>query len=222
MITSAVLFVLAVYVVVLVTPGPNLLVVTELAARGDKTSAVFTGIGFGVGATLLAVATVSGLASLVIVAPTVKTAMTIVAASVLVWFGIGALRSAGKAGAASVLDGAGPELAVPPTGRPWRAFARGVVFNLCNPKALAFFIGIYGGPMMQVPLTVLALVLVICLVMEVVWYAGVTWTFSRAPVRRVYARHQKLIGGAAGLCLVALGLGVAALLWRPLAEELGL
>lgn len=216
---SAVLFVLAVYVVVLVTPGPNLVVVTELAARGDEVGALFTGVGFGVGATILALATVSGLASLVLVAPAVKTVLTLVAAGVLIWFGISAWRSARREAPDATVERGTPGIAV--GRRPAVAFFRGLAFNLTNPKALAFFVGVYGGPMTQAPTTVLVLVLVVCLAMEVVWYAGVTRLFSTARVRSLYARNRKLIGRSAGLCLVAFGAGVAAYAARP-AEDLGM
>lgn len=212
MIASSVLFVLVVYVVVLVTPGPNLVVVTELAARGEGAAALFTGIGFGFGATLLALATASGLASLVLVAPAVKTALTLVAAGVLVWFGVLALRGAGKAPALDARD-PGP-VSRPTRGGAFAAFARGCVFNLANPKALAFFVGVYGGPMSQAPVGVLVAVLALCLAMETIWYASVARLFSAAPVRSLYARHQKAIGRSAGICLVAFGAGAAALAVR--------
>jgi threonine efflux protein len=222
--SSEVLFVLAVYVVVLVTPGPNVVVVTELAARGEKVAALFTGFGFGFGASVLALTTVSGLASLILVAPVAKTALTLVAAGILIWLGISTWLDARREAAEAAVefgssgspatDDSAPFMTTAQR-RAAAAFFHGLAFNVTNPKAIAFFIGVYGGPMTQAPAIVLFLVVATCLALEVVWYVSVTSMFSTVPVRRFYARHRGFIGRFAGLCMIAFGTGVAAFAARP-------
>ena len=94
--TIQIISVMTIYVLVLVTPGPNFAMIIALAGQGKKTAAYLTGIGFSFGAVTLAILSMTGLISLLTYFPAAKIVLGLVASGVLIWHGIQGLKASAR------------------------------------------------------------------------------------------------------------------------------
>lgn len=114
--------------VALAVPGPDLVLVVHAASRGVR-EATSTAAGIVTGLMLHALLAVAGATALLVSAPGALTVVQGLGAGVLLWMGGSMLRAARSAE---------PD-AQPETGRRTRGgYARGLVTNATNPKALLF------------------------------------------------------------------------------------
>src|SRR5271163_2705369 len=85
---------LGVVAVMAVLPGPDMALAIRNGIAGGRRAALLTGVGFAIGLTIWACATVLGLAALLAALPGAFTAVRIAGAVYLVWLGAGSLRAA--------------------------------------------------------------------------------------------------------------------------------
>lgn len=119
---------------VAVSPGPAVLYVMALAARGGGVRASLPGIaGLQFGALLFFAAVGTGLAALLMALTPLFTAVKVAGALYLCWLGLGLIRSSRRSAARGDTRSApGPDL--PPA----RAFWQGLLVQVTNPKAFLF------------------------------------------------------------------------------------
>ena len=129
-----------------------------------------------------------------------------VGAAYLVWLGVQAYRHRGRLAVALHEPSSTP--------RPARAFLEGSVVGLTNPKAIVFFATVlpqFADPTQgTVGLQVAVFGLVFC-TLAALMDAG--WALGAGTARDWFAtspRRQRLLGGAGGLTMIGLGIGVAA------------
>jgi len=190
--------------VVIAIPGPSVLFIVGRALSTGRRAALLTVLGNTVGEYCQVLAVAFGIGALVEQSVTAFTAVKFAGAAYLVYLGIktfGDRRSlpALLEATSTVVDR-------------WPALRGGIV-GLTNPKTVVFlaailpqFVNRSAG---DVPLQILMLGLVfssIALVSDSVWALGAhafrSW-FARSP------RRLELVGGAGGLAIVAVGVGVA-------------
>ncbi len=190
--------------IIIVIPGPSVLFVVGRALAYGRRTALASVVGNEVGALVLASTVSLGVGTLVersvVVAATVK----LFGAAYLVFLGVRALlRRGGHAG--------GEETATDRGGR--RAGLDGFLVGVANPKTAVFFAAVLpqfvdrerGGVPLQMFLLGLIFVL-IALVCDSAWGVaadGARAWFGRSP------RRLRLVGGAGGLAMIGLGIGVA-------------
>ncbi|MBL3584529.1 LysE family translocator [Rhodovulum sulfidophilum] len=116
--------------VLLVLPGPTILLVLSYALSQGRRVAVAMALGVALGDLIAMTASLAGLGALVLASATLFTALKWIGAAYLVWLGIRLFRSP-------------PVLAenVAPAPRPARAvFGHAALVTALNPKSIAFFI----------------------------------------------------------------------------------
>jgi threonine/homoserine/homoserine lactone efflux protein len=184
-----------------------------LAVRNGLTAgpraAALTGLGFVLGLTVWALATILGLAALVSAAPAAFKAVQIAGAAYLAWLGIGSLAGAlrGTEGGRLSLTATAAEPA--PAGGYLR---QGFVSNLLNPKIALLFITLLpqfvasGEPRTRTTAELAATLLAISLVWWMVFALAVA-ALSRALVRPAVRRTVEAV---VGVVLIALAVRVAA------------
>jgi RhtB (resistance to homoserine/threonine) family protein len=124
---------LAVAVVVVVTPGPDMALVTKNALLHGRRPALATAVGINFGILFWTAAAALGLAALIAASQTAFTAIKLAGAAYLIYLGLQALR----ASRADQRANAPTTVSAPISGRV--ALHQGLVSNLLNPKIAVFF-----------------------------------------------------------------------------------
>lgn len=182
------------------TPGPNTLLVTNMAAGGHRNAAMWAAAGTGAGALIWVAATLGGASALFVAFPRLAAALRWAGGLYLIFLGVQALwsvwhsRSGARASSAFAPNSAAG------------AFRRGLVTNLSNPKSLAYYLSLLvASTAPDAPLWVRIAGGAGMAVISLIWYMFLAWTFSRGPVQRVYRRVQPMIAGGTGLLMIAFG-----------------
>lgn len=191
--------------VALAVPGPDLAMVVASANRGVRQGAS-TAAGVITGLMLHALLAVAGVTALLISVPGAMIAVQILGAMVLLWMGLSMLRAA-------LLMGRGAAPAADPRTR--GGYARGLLTNATNPKALLFFAAILPQFIGRAEGAGLRTAL---LCATVVIGAGLWWASTIAVVRfsglhrSPAAERIVTLAGAVSLVVIAVGLLIAAVL----------
>ncbi len=195
--------VLAVYVVVVVSPGPNFALVTRLALGESRSTSTGAILGLAVAATLYAVAAMSGLSVLITQVGWLARFIQLAGGAYLVYLGINLWRQSGSRNSTQPTSARG--------GSDFGSgFRLGLVVNLSNPKAVAFFIGLYA---VAIPpgtsVVTRAVILAAGFALEIGWYTVVTQALSRRRLRAAYQRHARALDRVIGTILIAFGIRLA-------------
>jgi threonine/homoserine/homoserine lactone efflux protein len=189
---------------IIVIPGPSVLFVVGRALAYGRRTALVSVVGNEVGALVVVCAVAFGVGAIVERSVLVFTVVKLCGAAYLVFLGIRALmRGGAHAGLAGDQPGRGG----------WRAGLDGFLVGVANPKTVVFFAAVLpqfidrdrGGVPGQ--MLVLGLIFVlIALVCDSAWSlaaSGARAWFGRSP------RRLRIVGGAGGLSMIGLGLGIA-------------
>lgn len=123
----------AVILVFLLPPGPDMAFMIAVGLSDGRRAAVRAILGIGTGMSIYAVAVVAGLGAVAESAPTVLDGLKLLGSAYLAWLGVVTLRHAHHG---EPLPG-GDQGA-----RAGRAFRRGVIISLANPKVMLFFLAV--------------------------------------------------------------------------------
>jgi threonine/homoserine/homoserine lactone efflux protein len=195
---------LAVFALLIVTPGPDTAMVIRSALSGGWRAASFTALGIGVGTIAWAAAAVLGVAVVIKGSPIAFTILQLGGAVYLAYLGarslVGALRSntgqvvtAGPAGRQSHAEG--------------RAFRQGLASNLLNAKTGPFFLTVMpqfvepGDPASRWFAMLLAYE-----VMLLAWLNLYGYVVSRAARAFVGDAMRRALEALTGLVLISFGL----------------
>jgi len=116
----------------LIIPGPTVVLVLTYALTQGRRVAVASAAGIALGDFIAMTASLVGLGALVLASSTLFAALKWVGAAYLVWMGIGMIRSAGSAKAIQIEDA--PQLSA------GAVFRNAAVVTALNPKGIVFFI----------------------------------------------------------------------------------
>jgi threonine/homoserine/homoserine lactone efflux protein len=197
-------------VLIIVTPGPDTALVIRNALRGGWPAASMTALGVGLGSLVWAAAAVLGLALLLQQSPRAFLLLKIAGAAYLAYLGI---RSVIEGLRRRDRDDAQPA----PGGRypvTHGSFQQGLLNNLLNPKAGAFFITVlpqFAGP--ADPASRLALLMLVYEALVIGWLSAYGYLVSRAGRLLTAPGAQRWLHGITGLILI--GLAVRLLLEGP-------
>jgi len=182
----------------MVSPGPNILLVSQLAASAGRRSAWLAGLGVAFGAGVWAACAVLGVHALFLAFPRLRLALQLVGALYLLYIATRLWRSS----AASAGFHASAR-------SPWVAFRMGALTNLTNPKAALFFGSVFAASFPARPSAMLQLGSIAVVVLSAIgWYTLLSFVFSRNAVIQRYARVSSLIGRVAAACFGAIGVSM--------------
>jgi threonine/homoserine/homoserine lactone efflux protein len=204
--------------VIILIPGPNVIFVVGRALAYGKRTALSTVVGGTSGVYVQAILVSVGLGTLVERSAVVYSALKLIGAAYLVFLGVKAYRhrhalreSLGVQDGAEDAEGAAG--AAPKTVSGFRAARQGMLVGLTNPKAAVFFGAIlpqfvdrtHGHVPVQMILlaTIFSLLALVC---------DSTWGLAAGTARDWFARSPRrlaMVGGAGGLAMVGLGVGIA-------------
>jgi len=183
------------HVAALITPGPNVLLVSQLAAVGDRRAAAYAAVGVTIGAVIWSSAAVLGVSALLVKAPALRLTLQMAGAAYLIYVASRMWHSQSQA----------PKHAdrLPR----YRAFRAGLLTNMSNPKAALFFGSMFTSALPRHP-GVALLVGSIALVFAnaLAWHLLLAFLFSRRAVQIGYAARRGTLARFAASIIGAFGL----------------
>lgn len=201
--TTAILGVLAVWLLAVVSPGPAFLVLSRMAAGRSRAAALGTALGIALCALLFAALTMWGLAVVVTRISWLGYALRIAGAAYLVYLGVTLLLSKGPAATPLAAPAAGSDAL--------HGLRVGFLTGLTNPKAIAFFLSLFAVALPpDLPPAGKVVLLAAGFAIELGWYALVAFALSTQRLREAYARMRTVIDRVLGSALVALGVRIGA------------
>jgi threonine/homoserine/homoserine lactone efflux protein len=117
-------------IALILTPGPDQLLIAARAAGQGREAGVVASLGIGAGLVCHTTAAALGVAAIVAALPLALELIRYAGAAYLLWLGIRLLRMHGEAA---------PSVAAPRAPL-WAVFRQGILTNLLNPKIVLFFL----------------------------------------------------------------------------------
>lgn len=201
--TTVVFYVLAIYLVAVLSPGPNFALVSRLAVQGRQRSAFGVIAGIVVTATAYAVLSMAGLAVVLNQISWLARGVQIGGGLFLIYLGISAWRSAGQS-----LETETADSTMGFTPREFLSgFRLGAVVSFANPKSIVFFTSLYAAAIpFDAALSTKAAILFGGFSIEVLWYSFAVLVLSTRHIRAAYSRAAKWIERCIGTVLAYFGL----------------
>ena len=181
---------------VLITPGANVLLVSQLAASGHRRSALYASLGISFVTFIWALLAILGVNALFAAHPAARLALQIAGALYLGYVAVRLWRSG-----ASASESVAVHL------QAWAAFRLGFITNLLNPKSALFFGSVFATalPAEHSPgLLVASIALVFANALT--WHTFLALAFSRPAVQSAYSRNRQLLNRLASGVVGAFGL----------------
>lgn len=196
------LLISGIYLAVLASPGPNFFILSQMALSRRHRDARYVACGIGTGSVFWVMVSIAGVATLLSQHPWLSTAVRVLGATYLVWYGARLLWSAQHP---AQRNGAfdQPQL----DGSRLAAFRTGLLTCVTNPKGAAFWTSAFAAIFpANPPLWFYAVTVVLIGVLSFGWHIGLGMVFGTARLRGLYLRIERWINSCAGAALVALGL----------------
>ncbi|MGP3969645.1 LysE family translocator [Streptomyces sp. 6N223] len=202
-----------------ITPGPDMALITKNALTRGRQGALATALGIESGLLVWTAASVLGITAVIRASETAFTVLRYAGAAYLVYLGVSALlalRAAGeRAGKEKEKDKEGEGEGEPPAPRGLPAagspFRQGLLSNIFNPKIVLFFTSLI--PQFVSPdgsyVAQTALLAGIFMVMGLLWLVTYAWFTSAASAFLRRPRVNKVIGAATGCVLIGFGAALA-------------
>ena len=198
--TSVVAFA-ALWLVAVATPGPNVLLITGAALDASRKIAAWTVGGVLVGTAVWGAAGYFGVGLLFSSAPWVYLGLKLVGGAYVVYLGVRLLLKKPSPVAEPLIVGRRSG---------WRAFRRGLMTQLSNPKSGAFVATIFAATMpREAPLSAGLTAILMMVTISGLWYGMLCWSFGLESIRLRYMRARRAIERVTGALFVAFGIGIA-------------
>ncbi|SEG11134.1 Threonine/homoserine/homoserine lactone efflux protein [Thermomonospora echinospora] len=188
-------------------PGPDFAVTVRNSAVSGRRTGMMTALGIAAGIVGWSLGAALGIAALLATSATAYTVVKLVGAAYLLFLGVRAVRAALRGDYTAGTSGAG-ERAEP---GPWTGFRQGLLCNVLNPKAAAFYVALMPQFLPPSPGPADTLVLsAIAVTLTGVWFVVVANVV--VALRRMFDRPavRRRIDAFTGIALVGLGLKLAA------------
>ena len=194
----SILIVIGLFLLGVVSPGPNFLVVTQQSLNNGLKAGVMTGLGVAFGDCIYAFAGLFGLATLMSLTGWFFGLVKILGGIYLIYLGISMLK-AKRADVEAIKEVRAISLN--------KCFRLGLLTDLANPKTIIFFTSIFATTLTpETPQWVLACMLIGITATSIIWRIGLSWLFSRQFFRTIYMRFRKWIEMAFGVILIIFGI----------------
>lgn len=177
--------------VALISPGPNMLVVSTLAANDSRRSAICAALGVAVVAGLWSSLAVLGIHAVFAAHPVVRAFVQVAGGCYLLYLGLRLWRTGGVGTATAPMHLS-----------PAAAFRLGFLTNALNPKAVLFFSSVFATALpVDSPAQLLVPVVMLVIFNALAWYMFLALAFSQRQVQSAYARSRKTISRCSGVLL---------------------
>lgn len=201
-----------VWILAIMSPGPDIVMLTHQSSRGRGVPAA---LGVVVGSSVWIIASLLGLTWLITAYPHVYSWVVRLGGAFLALYGlyivVMTLHAYAKSGNTPPPTPDDPTTIPSHSSRWGRGFTIGLLTNLSNPKALAFFTALFASMVPQ-PMTFLqAVILTIALlVVALIWFVSFALIIQSKRAQRVFARFHRPIDLILGSLLIIFGVIILA------------
>ena len=190
-----------IWLATVVSPGPNFLATVQASLSNSRRAGMTVALGIAVGTALWAGLSLAGLGLLFQKVGWLYALVKLAGAAYLIFVGLQMILSARRPAASST--------ALPLSDR--RAFRRGLLTDLSNPKAAAFFTSLFAVAVPPTaPLWFDVMIVASVVAIAGIWYALAACAITWAPVARGYRKARKAIAYITGGLFTAFGAKLAA------------
>lgn len=201
------------WLTVVPTPGPNVLMVTHVAVTRTPTHVAFAILGNMTGIALLASLALVGWAAVLEAFPWLRLGVSVFGGLYLMWVGWKLVRRA-RIGGAALAPSRREAGDTPADYR--RTAVLGLVTALSNAQAILFITSIYAvAGVLNANIATGFATIVIMLGCNATYLAALGWLFQREKMRAGYARLRGVLDGTIGTLFLLFG---GRMLWRALAR----
>jgi len=203
LVLDQILVIVSVTSLVMVTPGPDMVLVLRNTFVSGRGAGLRTSMGILSGNLVHITYCVLGIGLLISQSIMAFSALKFAAALYLIYLGIASFRSG-----ATTLDTKEGEDRRPDT--PW--FVQGFINNLLNPKGTLFYFGIFTTVITPETSTSATLLLIFCMMLiSASFWLFFVYALDRPSIRRFVERSQRTVNRICGLLLILLGIRVASM-----------
>lgn len=192
---STLLSIWLLHVGALLTPGANVLLVSQLAASGDRRGASYAAVGIAIGAAIWSCAAVIGLGALLAAIPALRRFMQLLGATYLLYFAVRLWRSHTYA------------MNAPRSLTTGKAVRTGMYTSLSNPKPALFYAGVFS---VALPSTagpaLMAAALAIVVGNALSWHLLLASLFSLGRIQEAYAEKSGILSRLSAVVVGVMGL----------------
>ncbi len=189
-----------VYLLVLMSPGPNFFLIIQLSTNGKRQAGVQAALGFTLGSIIWASLAFIGIASILAGIGWLYNGLRLAGAIYLIWFGLKILRGVVSKKTESIHENSIIK-------NPANAFRTGLFTSLTNPKAGVFWTSIFATLIPpQMPLWFWGITLLLVVLLSGGWHLGLAFLFDSPKIRGFYQTLRRPIDAVCGTVLVGLGL----------------
>lgn len=194
---ASILLILPIHFAVMVSPGPNFVLLSTTALSISRVAAVQAAFGFAVGSLIWMVAAALGISAILQALPTLGVALKIAGGAYLIYLGVKLW----------LLNGDSTESAQPSlSSSTSSSFMRGLFVNLTSPKSVVYFGSIFATFLSDsMSFWLLSALIGSFFLMSIAWHVAIAVLFSTQAVRAPYIRFSKIINRVAGSFLVIFG-----------------
>lgn len=194
--------VLIVFTLAIVSPGPNFIMVVNTSLSCSRRTGIYTSLGVATGSGLFALAGMLGLLLVVNSLPHFSIIVQIAGGSYLLWLGFIMFRSSlNRQHPVQNVEGG-----TPVEGPPLTAYRTGLLTNLSNPKAWAFYFSLFSLVVTpDTPVWAKVSLNSAMFVISFTWYAAVAILITDNRVRPTFLRVQPIVQAFLGVVLIGLG-----------------
>lgn len=197
-----VLIIVGVTVMVMITPGPDMVIVMRNALLGGRLAGFKTSAGILAGNLVHITYCAVGIGWLISQSIVAFSILKYAAAAYLIFLGIQTIRN-------RRLKSLDPRAAAQSIGNT-RWFAQGFLNNLLNPKGSLFYLGVFSLVITpDTPVAVTGLLVALMMAISAAFWLAFVVTLDTRLVRQFLGRGQAALGWIFGGLLIALGLRLA-------------
>ena len=195
------------FIVLIVSPGPNFLAITQLSVSQSRLKGIYAGIGVASGSITWALLAATSLGLVFQNIPFLQPSLQLIGGIYLLYIGAGILRNAGAQPKPRDLN----NLHIDSLGRAYRF---GLLTNLTNPKALAFYTSIFTTVTAPgLPVWVRFAGVAVIGTLAISWFVLLATLFSIPSIQQRYRNAKRTIDLITGSIMSAFGIRLLLTLW---------
>ncbi|MBM3611173.1 MAG: LysE family translocator [Alphaproteobacteria bacterium] len=188
------------FIMGLIGPGPDFVMIIRNSATGTRQSGVFTALGLGCGVLTHASYTIFGLGMILAQHPEVINGIKYCGATYITYIGIRALMSKKQTSSDIDLKGAPAT-----TMTPFQAFRVGYFTQILNPHAATFILSMLLSVQLSPLSWRMSYGLSMC-ISAVIWYSAISIFLTDRRLRQAFLRVGHIINWVAGVVLIGLAI----------------